>query len=278
MQSINMAANAKINLALSVLGKRADGYHEIDTIFQTVDLCDRVNITKSDTVTVRCPGIASKENLATRAANLFFEKTGIAGGAHIEIEKHIPLSAGLGGGSADAAAVLTGLDALYGAGVRADDLSAMAVFLGADVPFFLEGGTARAKGIGEELNAIPAVTPWVYLLFKEGEKPSTAQMYRRLDSLPYPKPDIDTVERALCVGDADAFFAATDNSFSALWEKSETEEFLLRVGASRVLLSGSGPTRFAVFCDRTAAETAYGALREKGIVCFLTSPAEKTQK
>ncbi len=277
MQSIKTAANAKINLALSVLGRRADGYHEIDTVFQEIDLCDRVTVTKADTVCVECFGVAQQDNIATRAAELFFERTGITGGAHIEIEKQIPLSAGLGGGSADAAAVLAGLNTVYEAGLTHNDLSSMAVRLGSDVPFFLKGGTARAKGVGEELTGISAVTPWVYLLFKEGTKPSTAEMYLRLDSLDYPKPDMDAVQKALCKGDADAFFALTDNSFAALWQKSETGEFLLQAGARRILLSGSGPTRFAVFSDRAAAEAAYRALREKGINCYLTRPAEETQ-
>ena len=272
MERIKMTANAKINLALSVLGKRADGYHEIDTIFQKIDLCDLVTVTKADTLCVACDKIAQQKNIATHAAELFFEKTGIAGGAHIEIEKHIPVSAGLGGGSTDAAAVLTGLNDLYEAGLTQNELSAMAVDLGADVPFFLAGNLARAKGIGEELTDIPAVTPWVYLLYQEGEKPSTAQMYRRLDSIPYPKPDMDAVERALLEGEPDAFFNETDNSFSVLWETSQIEEYLINAGAKRVLLSGSGPTRFAVFCDEAAAQNACRDLRERGIACLFGKP------
>ena len=148
----------------------------------------------------------------------------------------------------------------------------MASRLGADVPFFLSGGTARARGIGERLSEIDCRMDWRYLLFKEGSKPSTKEMYDRLDGTDYPKPDIDAVENALREGNAEEFFAVTDNSFSALWPETETESLLTKLGARCVLLSGSGPTRFAVFPDAGSAGNACEKLKEIGIGCTVTNP------
>ena len=275
MRKIELRANAKINLALSVTGKRSDGYHEIDTVMQSIDLCDWISIAKSDTLCVKCPGVSQRDNLATRAAELFFQHTGIKQSAFIEIEKHIPVSAGLGGGSSDAASVLMGLNRLYHADIPQEQLAEMAVALGADVPFFLKGGTLRAKGIGEQLTGVRNKVSWYYLLYTDGEKLSTKEMYQRLDHTSYPKPDMDLVVKALQEGDSETFFAVTDNSFSALWEKTETEAMLLKAGAGRVLLSGSGPTRFAVFSDEPAAHSAGILLKNIGLRSFLSRPVEE---
>lgn len=273
MKLLNIHANAKLNLALSVLGKRSDGYHEIDTLFQAIDLFDRLQIEKADRLAVFCPGLDGKDNLAFRAAELFFKRSGLAGGASIRIDKQIPLAAGLGGGSTDAAAVLTGLNVLYDAGIPAGRLIEWAAELGADVPFFLLGGTARARGIGERLEPIVSPLSPSYLLFGEGQKPSTAEMYRRLDQCRFPQPEIDRVAEALRQGDLAAFCRTAGNSFSVLWECTETETRLAALGAQAVLLSGSGPTRFAVFGDPSSAKAAQECLRQSGVRTLLAHPA-----
>ena len=261
MKLLNIHANAKLNLALSVLGKRSDGYPEIDTLFQAIDLFDRLQIEKADRLAVFCPGLDGKDNLAFRAAELFFKRSGLAGGASIRID------------STDAAAVLTGLNVLYDAGIPAGRLIEWAAELGADVPFFLLGGTARARGIGERLEPIVSPLSPSYLLFGEGQKPSTAEMYRRLDQCRFPQPEIDRVAEALRQGDLAAFCRTAGNSFSVLWERTETETRLAAQGAQAVLLSGSGPTRFAVFGDLSSAKAAQECLRQSGVRTLLAHPA-----
>lgn len=269
---IKVTANAKINLALSVTGKRADGYHEIDTVMQSVTLNDNVTVEKRRRISVECSNskLSGEENIAYRAAELFFEKTGIKSGAGIYIEKRIPQAAGLGGGSADAAAVLCGLNRLYGAGLSDETLCVLAAELGADVPFFISGGTQRAEGMGEKLTRLTAFRGGVFLLARQGEKASTAEMYRRLDSEEYIKPDINALVSALSAGPFDGLFK---NSFSACWNGA-FEERLEKTGASAVSLSGSGPYRFALFSDSESAEKARKELAADGIESIIAEPCD----
>ena len=139
MNSLEIKAAAKINLSLSVTGIRGDGYHNIDTVMQSVSLYDTLTVSRADKITVECGEMSGERNIAFKAAKLFFEHTGICGGAFIKIEKNIPDGAGLGGGSADAAAVLAGLDRIYNTGLSYETLSGLAARLGADVPFMLRG-------------------------------------------------------------------------------------------------------------------------------------------
>ncbi|MBQ7726586.1 MAG: 4-(cytidine 5'-diphospho)-2-C-methyl-D-erythritol kinase [Clostridia bacterium] len=272
MDQVTVTACAKINLGLSIPGKRADGYHEIDTVMQSVDLADRLEIQKSGERRVYCPGIAQEDNLAFRAMRVFLRESGLSDGAVIRLSKRIPLAAGLGGGSADAAAVLCGLDRLYETHASAEDLSAMAAGLGADVPFFLSGGTARARGFGEQLTALPPLCEVWFLLFGGGQKPSTAEMYRRLDGIFYPKPSMETVLQALSQKDFTVLNGSGSNSFSPFWPQGAAEELAVAFGAEAVFLSGSGPTRVAVFRQKDLAETAQKRLSEENVPCFLAKP------
>ena len=144
MQSLKIKANAKINLSLSVLGKRKDGYHELDTVMQSISLYDTVYIEKGDKITGECGEFGGEDNIAFKAAAAFFKVCSINGGANIKIEKRRPSAAGMGGGSADAAAVLVGLNKLYKTKLSYEKLLSIAVKLGADVPFLICGGSARA--------------------------------------------------------------------------------------------------------------------------------------
>lgn len=275
MERIKITACAKINLSLSVLGKREDGYHELDTVMQSVDLSDTVYIEKYSGIITDCRGISAEENIAARAARLFCEKTG-AEGCKIKIEKRIPAAAGLGGGSADAAAVLAGLNRLYKTGISETELCEIAVKIGADVPFLIAGGTARARGIGEKLTPLAPLKDCWFLLAKAEEKPSTAEMFSRLDSTDYIKPDIEKTVNAVNCGDLNGVLENLGNSFEILWSKSPLKEMLSSTHPAACSLSGSGPARFAVYGDLNAALRARDKLSAKGVFCEICKPLNKS--
>lgn len=276
MQSLKIRANAKINLSLSVLGKREDGYHELDTVMQSISLNDTVYIEKSDKITVECGEFGGEDNIAFKAAEAFFKASGINAGVKIKIEKRIPSAAGMGGGSADAAAVLVGLDKLYEAELSYERLLSVAVKLGADVPFLIRGGTARAKGIGELLEPVKPLCDCYFLIAKGENKPSTGEMFRRLDSAKYNKPDIEKTVSALNSGDVSVVFSSLDNSFAALWQESHVKAELLKTDADGVSLSGSGPAWFAVYRDKEKAVAAEKALKALSIPVFICDPQNKS--
>lgn len=276
MQSLKIKANAKVNLSLSVLGKREDGYHELDTVMQSISLYDTVYIEKSDKIAVECGEFGGEDNIAFKTAAAFFKASGINAGADIKIEKRIPSAAGMGGGSADAAAVLVGLDKLYEAKLSYEKLLKIAVKLGADVPFLIRGGTARAKGIGEILEPIKPIGGCYFLIAKGESKPSTGEMFRLLDSADYNKPDIEKTATAINLQDMVSLLASMDNSFAALWRESRIKAELLKTDADAVSLSGSGPAWFAVYLDKNRAVAAEKALKALNIPAFLCEPENKS--
>ena len=178
---MELPAPAKLNLFLHVVGQRADGYHELQTVFQFVDLADRVRIARRiDTLlrrTTATPGVPEVDDLVIRAAKLLRDEFGIDKGADIGVEKRIPLGSGLGGGSSDAASTLVGLNRLWGLGLDADRLAALAVKLGADVPVFVRGVAAWAEGVGERLVPLSLERPW-YVLIVLPFAVSTADVFR----------------------------------------------------------------------------------------------------
>ena len=276
MQNLKIKANAKVNLSLSVLGKREDGYHELDTVMQSISLYDTVYIEKSDKIAVECGEFGGEDNIAFKTAAAFFKASGINAGAEIKIEKRIPSAAGMGGGSADAAAVLVGLDKLYEAKLSYEKLLKIAVKLGADVPFLIRGGTARAKGIGEILEPIKPIGGCYFLIAKGENKPSTGEMFRLLDSADYNKPDIEKTATAINSQDMVSLLASMDNSFAALWRESRIKAELLKTDADAVSLSGSGPAWFAVYLDKNRAVAAEKALKALEISVFLCEPENKS--
>ena len=171
-------APAKLNLFLHVVGRRADGYHLLQTVFTLIDRCDRVRLRVRDDGQVRrvslLPGVPAEQDLAVRAARLLQEASGTALGADIEVEKHIPMGGGLGGGSSDAATVLLALDRLWGTGFGPEALAELAPALGADVPFFLFGGPAFAEGIGELLRPLELPERWYLVLTPPVAVPTAA--------------------------------------------------------------------------------------------------------
>ena len=178
---IELPAPAKINLFLHVVGRRADGYHELQTVFQFLDLADRVRIARRDDACLRrtaaIPGVEEADDLVMRAARLLRDEPGVEAGADIAVDKRIPLGGGLGGGSSDAASVLIGLDRLWGLGMGTDRLAALGARLGADVPVFVRGLAAWGEGVGERLAPIVLEEPW-YVLVVLPLAVSTASVFR----------------------------------------------------------------------------------------------------
>lgn len=275
---MKIKANAKINFSLSICGKREDGYHLIDTVMHSVSLFDTVLIEKADSIRVLCGDMPQEENIASKAAKLFFEKTEIQSGAEIKIEKNIPLSAGLGGGSADAAAVLCGLNALYETNLSYDTLCEMAVKLGADVPFFIKGGCMRSEGIGEILTPYPPLEKGYILLAKADLKPSTAEMYRRLDAEKTVLADTESVLKYISENDLDALSKSLYNAFEAVWSDSPVKAELLKTDAKAVALTGSGPTWFALYDDFDKVKAAKDFMQKQNIPCFICTPVNNSLK
>lgn len=263
-KALNIRAYAKVNLELQVLGKRADGYHEIDTVLQSVDLADLIMLKPHShrEITLEMTpdlGIPPDENLALRAARR--EGAGLSIGAHILIDKRIPAGAGLGGGSSDAAAVLVGLNALFGLGLRTGELSALAAELGSDVPFFLMGGRCRARGRGERLEKIhipDAELSNIYVLFVPPFSLSAREVFEAFDRL-QPKP-LDSPY-------------PNDLEGAALALRPELRAYREFLAGVPFGLSGSGPTYFAVTTDEgEAASLLKLAEREllegtRGLLC-----------
>ena len=180
MRATAWAAPAKLNLFLRVTGRRPDGYHQIQTVFQFLDLCDELQVAVRTDGEVRrardLPGVAAEQDLVVRAARLLKAETGTALGADLSLEKHIPMGGGLGGGSSDAATVLRALDRLWGLDLGEDRLAALGLTLGADVPVFVRGHAAWAEGVGEMLTPVELDEPW-YLVVDPGCHVSTAAVF-----------------------------------------------------------------------------------------------------
>ena len=248
MRTLQIEAYAKINLGLRVLSKRPDGYHEIDTVLQSIDLCDLITLAPQQDGEISLTmmpdlDIPAEQNLALQAAQLLRKQVGLPMGVHVHIDKRIPVSAGLGGGSSDAAAVLAGLNELFALGLSVHELMALGAELGSDVPFFLLGGRCRARGRGERLEKLPdaLIEQEIYVLLVPPFALSTHEVYRTFDQLhppqmlnsPYPN-DLEVAALALRPN------------------LKIYREFLKQQGVS-FGMSGSGPTYFAVLTDELQA-------------------------
>ena len=268
-------APAKINLFLDILGRMENGYHELDTVMQAVSLCDILTFEESDALTVRCsdPSLDGKENLAFRAAEAFCAAIGEAPPPiAVTIEKHIPVAAGLAGGSTDAAAVLRELDQRYGHPLSRERLLAVAGGLGADVPFCLCGGIRRAGGIGEKLTACPPLPDCTILLLFSQDRVSTREAYAALDRIARP-PHGNRLLSALETGSLDAVGAGMYNIFEVIRpEVRRRKELLIRRGAAAALLSGSGPAVFGLFAEEADARLAQQNFEAEGVRTALCRP------
>ncbi len=274
---MKVRANAKINLTLDVVGKREDGYHLIDSVFQSVSLCDEISVEKSDKITLCCTDstIEDKSNIAYIAAECFFKETGILGGAKIVIEKNIPLSSGMGGGSADAAAVLVALDKLYNTRLDTDTLCKIGLLVGADVPFCIVGGTMRVGGVGEVLEKLPNMPDCSMLIIKHGKKLSTGDMYKKIDSFNLPLRATPAMVECINDGDLLGVCKNVSNAFSAVCDNTELIENIKSTKPLAVSLSGSGPTVFAIYGNALDANAASAELQNMGYSPILAFPASE---
>ena len=275
-------AYAKANLYLDVTGLRADGYHGIESVMVTLPFYDDVSVEDADVVTVALEGRVSpdlaalprEKNLAYRAAWLFFEKSGISGGAKITIEKKIPSRAGLGGGSADAASVLRALNALYGEPFSRDELIKISLPLGADVPFCVAGGAALCCGIGEIMTPIDSKIELHGVVTSErAEKRSTADAYRAVDLAlcrVNKTGDAASMARAMEAGDFDSLCKNAYNVFGEAGLYPEDARNLLKgEGAPFVLMSGAGPSVVALARTKEEAEKYHLLLLSRGFSSIL---------
>jgi 4-diphosphocytidyl-2-C-methyl-D-erythritol kinase len=267
-EQVQLFAPAKVNLWLRVLGRRPDGYHEIESILVPLTLGDVVEVSLGGRgVSLDCsdPALSDgSDNLACRAARLFLQETGLRRGVRIGLGKAIPVGAGLGGGSSDAAAVLLALNRLPGRPVGRRKLSLMALRLGADVPFFLGRGPALARGVGEILTPLPPLPETWFVLVNPGFPVATAWVYGRLTralTSPPPGPKVFPFSRTW--SDIGAFLSndletVTLPQFPVL---HRLKERLVGLGAVGALVSGSGPTVFGVFGEASSARRAYARLK-----------------
>ncbi len=267
-------AYAKINIGLDVLRRRADGYHEVKMIMQTVDIYDELVLERR-----KQPGIELRmdnsdlpsggDNLICRAADLLFREKKITEGVNISLTKRIPIAAGMAGGSADAAAALRGLNELFDMGYSLKELQALGVGLGADIPYCLAGGTMLSEGIGEILTPLPAPPAAHLVIAKPDINVSTAFVYGNLhaDRLAW-HPDIDGMIAALQKGDLDGITGRLGNVLETVTVKAhpvieQIRELLRKQGAENALMSGSGPTVFGIFKEKETAARAAEAV-ERG--------------
>lgn len=252
---MQILAPAKINLALDVIARRADGYHQVDMVMQSIELSDEITLEAATGIELSCnrPELPVDErNLAWRAARLLQEISGVFSGVKIEITKKIPIAAGLAGGSADAAAVLIGLNSLWNLGLSRRELMKIGVRLGADVPFCIMKGTARAEGIGEELTPVNSSLKSDVLLVTPDIQVSTAMVYRKLRiGAIKSRPQIASVIAALEAGDRKALLGAWGNVLEpvVLNENSlvaQVKSYFNGFGITNCLMSGSGPSVFVL--------------------------------
>ena len=258
-----MKAKAKINLTLDILSKRPDGYHEISSVMQTISLCDKVKVKKAKDISVSGnSGINPLDDICYKAAKAFFEYTKIPGGAKIKIKKNIPVSAGLGGGSADAAAVICELNRIYKTNLGRECLEKIALKAGADVPFLISGGTAKVCGIGEKVCSLPHIVGKYIVLVKETEKQSTAKTYSDFDEFGKSNPKTDAFCNALNNG-AEWQDHIGNDFISVIPQKALIAE-ITALKPACVSLSGSGPTVFAIFESKKQARNAAKSLKRDG--------------
>jgi 4-diphosphocytidyl-2-C-methyl-D-erythritol kinase len=277
---LTLLAPAKINLTLQVLGKRPDGFHEIRSVIQTINLGDSLRFRSSGKLQFSCdnPDFVPEESLVSRAAALLQQISGFSKGATIEISKRIPLASGLGGDSSDAVAMLLGLNMLWRLGLSLPELVELAPRLGSDVAFFLYGGTALAEGRGEKVTPLPSLPQrWVVLVIPN--VPRVAEKTRRLYASLKPSHYTDgqiTEEFIRVLNEGGEFkpsmlFNTFENVAFEYFSKLKVYKgHFVKLGASNVHLAGSGPALFTMVEDKAQAEDLYTRCKNQGMECYLT--------
>lgn len=276
MDSIKVQASAKVNLTLDVTGKRDDGYHNIESIFQSINIYDTITVSKSlnPLIDVSCddPSIpCGKTNIVYKAAKLFFEKTGISHGITINIEKNIPTQSGLGGGSSDGAAVLFALNVLFNTELDNKELTYLGGQISADTAFFTVGGTAFASGIGDVIEPIRFIPNVDIVVSKGYSSISTPSAYKKIDMLTNLRhPKTDKLLKAIDKGKFLNNCNLCENIFEAVTKLNDVNEIkrkMIRFGALTSLMSGSGSAVFGIFANSKEAIKCVEALNNEYPFC-----------
>jgi len=276
---ITAPAYAKINLTLEVLGKRADGYHQIITVFQEIDLRDTVTFEECTELNLQCddPSLQSNENLAFKSARLLQEETDSVKGALISIEKGIPVAAGLGGGASDAAVTLRSLNDLWGLGLSQAQLLRLASRLGSDVAFFLHGGTALGEGRGERITPLPSYpASWIVLFRPPVDIPpdKTKRLYHSLNASHFSQGRatsevVDMLNRGADITPSSLVNTFEKVAFTAYEGLEAYWQRFREVGADNIHLAGSGPTLFTLAHDKARGEAIHRNLVKEGLEAHL---------
>ena len=293
MNQMRLKALAKINLGLDVLRRKEDGYHEVKMIMQTINLHDQIHIRKIEEEEIRIrtnlyylPN--NENNLAYKAAKMLKDEFGLPGGVSINLKKVIPVAAGMAGGSSDAAAVLFGINKMYGLKLSMQELMDRGVKLGADVPYCIMRGTALAEGIGEKLTKLPAMPKCHILIAKPPINVSTKFVYENLhanDLKAEDHPPVDAQIEALKEGDLEKLVANMGNVLERVTVPEypviqEIKQLMMENGALGAMMSGSGPTVFGIFTSYTKAKEAYEVIEKSGLSkqIYLTTPYNQREE
>jgi len=284
MDQMKLKAMAKINLGLDVIRRREDGYHEVRMIMQNIDLYDLITIEKTNDKGIQIitnlnylP--TNEDNLVYKAAKLLMDEFATGEGVNINLNKYIPVAAGMAGGSADAAAVLYGINKMFCLGLCEKELMERGLKIGADVPYCIMRGTALSEGIGEILTPLPAAPYCHILIAKPGISVSTKHVYEKLHIDEIAKhPDINGIVEAIKEQDLEKMANKLENVLETVTIKEypiieKIKDFMKSRGALNALMSGSGPTVFGLYDNKEVAMKAYKELKQSGIAkqIFLTS-------
>lgn len=276
MKELNLRAYAKINLGLDVVRKREDGYHEVSMVMQTIKLFDRLHFERlSEDVIQLSTNLkflpVDENNLVYKAVKLLKEEFSIKEGVSLRLDKHIPVAAGMAGGSSDCAAALFGMNRMFGLGLSRQQLMERGVRLGADVPYCIMRGTALSEGIGEILTPLPPMPHCYILVAKPPISVSTKYVYEHLD-LPNLShhPDIAGIVEGLKQQDLKMITDCMENVLESVTQKEypvicEIKQLMMKQGAVNALMSGSGPTVFGIFTDKKTADAANDAVFGSGL-------------
>ena len=273
MDRLELKALGKINLGLDVLGRRENGYHDVRMVMQTVYLYDRIIMKK-----IKTPGIrletnlyylpVNENNLAYQAAQMLMDEFHIEEGVSIQLDKHIPVAAGMAGGSSNAAAVLFGMNRMFSLGLSQKELMERGVKLGADVPYCIMRGTVLAEGIGEILTPLSPMPKCYVLIAKPAISVSTKMVYEKLDSHEIEDhPDIDGILAGLKAGDLKKVAGSMGNVLERVTVDAypvidQIKKMMIKEGALNAMMSGSGPTVFGIFEEKATARKAADAIRD----------------
>ena len=287
---VTRKAYAKINLGLDVTGKRADGYHLVRMIMQTVDLYDVLSFSKREDgqihIMTQSQGIPTDQhNLIWKVCALLTEQYKITDGVDITLEKNIPVAAGMAGGSTDAAAAFLGMNELFHMGLTRQQMCEQGVKLGADIPYCIMGGTALSEGIGEILTPLPDMPDCQILIAKPAIGVSTRWVYTELDNSEISvHPDIDGIRQAIERQDLQGIQVRLGNVLESVTTAKYTiirqiEKLMKENGAGGAMMSGSGPTVFGIYDDRAAAQKSYAVLEKSGLCpeLYLSAPINPGQ-